>query len=187
MSVDARAQAVERITAAERPQARRTLRRDGVTFHIERAQINDAGRSAEVLDLRSWVGPAARQHSSGSPPVLLLGRGAVPPGSLGAPIYPRDPSLPQVGIRDLRKRRPHLPGSDSAPSSTERTIYPARSDAAMPSSRSPSIVSRPGTARHQPTFAQIEPSGRIWPHVVPPRDATSLPRCHSAAPMYRLP
>src|SRR5215207_3619474 len=74
MSVDSRAQAVERITAAERPQARRTLRRDGVTFHIERAQTNDAGRSAEVLDLRFWVGPAAKQHSERKPP-------RAPPGS----------------------------------------------------------------------------------------------------------
>ena len=43
MSVESRARAVERITAAERARARRTLRRDGVTFHIQRAQINDAG------------------------------------------------------------------------------------------------------------------------------------------------
>jgi hypothetical protein len=37
------------------------------------------------------------------------------------------------------------------------------------------MCSRPGTAGHQPTFAQIDPSGVIWPHVWPPRDATRRP------------
>jgi hypothetical protein len=41
------------------------------------------------------------------------------------------------------------------------------------SSLSPWIVSRPGNARHQPTFAQIERSGMIWPQVWPPRLATA--------------